>query len=449
MIVAAEFFLYPRPNFLGAYVRLVDWAILGMSVAVLFRWLQRRYTTSLMSDATNHVFSGDSPNAEPNMLIPLGISGLGAPVLTLLAATVVSAIFAFHFGLAVKKTIQQAELVILVYLTAVATRDKKTHKQVLLLILGMSVFEAVFGAVQYITNTGGIPMPGGLLRVSGTLGNDLAGYLLIGVVVGLAFLAGTQAQKRVRFWSLIMATGLVGAVLIITQVRGAWISFALIFFSMFLFYSSQWKRMLAVLLFTAMFVVGLWAGQGALGVHTFVRTLENRGLTTIGVRFLLWKAAANMWWKHPWLGVGPGNYGTLFTEQSLTGIDLRPTVELYHLSPEIDTHSAFFTRLAEGGILGVAANLWLLLSALIIAWRLYSGGSSLGTVNIRDLSLRRLLSGPGTHIEVGGIAAFIIMLISLPAYFYSGPPGGKLFWVALGLLMRTDKNTEHNKIDFK
>ena len=419
-IIVAEFFLYPRFSIYGAYVRPVDLLILCVFVIILFQYFLHRN----------------------DLIDPSGLlerNGIITPLFILLISTIISAIFANYLNLAIKDTIQLVELAIIVYITNIISHYNESRARIILTILVMSLFEAILGAFQFITNTGNIYLQPSIVRASGTLGNELAGYLLVGVVAGLAFLVGKCLYDRIPLWLPILATSLVTAVLILTQVRGAWITLFFILAGCLLFYHVYWKRLLAVGLVTMVFLMIFLMGRALLlsesrpgeGIgDEFTKALEKRGATTINSRFLLWQTAVKMWRNNPLLGVGPGNYGQVLTKYSLTDMDLRIMIERFHLSPEIDAHSGFFTQLAEGGALGLASQLFLLLSSIGIAWRSYRFRHTKG------------------YIEVWEVASFLIVIVSLPAYFYSVLPGTKLYWIILGMLATTTREMtfkSHNK----
>lgn len=424
VLVGAEFLLFPRPQFLGAYIRPVDVVFIAFLIAtIVFAWRKEG--------------------------IPR--TGFELPLVCVGIATLLSSLFALHHLIAFKKLVQQIELILIVYLTATAFREGEGRgiaRKVWLLILGLMSFEALYGAYQYVTNAGNIYMPGGLVRASGTLGNDLASYLLLGVAVGLGLFLSPQlfGTSRLSPFLTMLSTGLIGAVLLLTQVRGAWVGLILLLSAAFGIYRRNWKHVLLVALtMSTIVVVLLWAGQAAFlqnknnlsetrqqgGLTTpdvrqaaspqnnnnFSETLQQRGLATLHVRFLLWQSAFNMWLHHPLAGVGPGNYGLLFTEPVFAGAEMRSVARLFRLSPEINAHNTFFTTLAEKGIWGVISTIWLLIAAFGAAARLHRHGKKLS---------------PCVQVIVG--TGILLYAISLPLFFFSGPPGGRLWWVVLGMI---------------
>lgn len=69
-----------------------------------------------------------------------------------------------------------------------------------------------------------------------------------------------------------------------------------------------------------------------------------------------WVAAVRMWEQAPWLGVGPGNYATVY-----------PTVRLLRWEEALGhAHNIYLNVLAESGLIGLGA--YLLLWLIVIGW---------------------------------------------------------------------------------
>jgi O-antigen ligase len=76
-------------------------------------------------------------------------------------------------------------------------------------------------------------------------------------------------------------------------------------------------------------------------------------------RLAHWEAARRMWERAPWLGVGPGNYATIYPEVNLP----RWEEALGH------AHNIYLNLLAESGLAGLVAYLLLWSSILVWLWR--------------------------------------------------------------------------------
>jgi O-antigen ligase len=89
--------------------------------------------------------------------------------------------------------------------------------------------------------------------------------------------------------------------------------------------------------------------------------------TSIGMRFLMWKAALKMFLSNPVIGVGTGGYVPTLAAYVKSG--LFPSYLLDYNQP----HSMYFFALATNGILGLAALLYLFIRILIVAIPLVRG----------------------------------------------------------------------------
>lgn len=92
-----------------------------------------------------------------------------------------------------------------------------------------------------------------------------------------------------------------------------------------------------------------------IGLVDVARTEVTDASFSVIERLAHWQAAINMWTDHPWLGVGPGNYATVY--------------ELYRLPRWQDAlghaHNVYLNIAGESGVLGLlgylllwAAGIW-------------------------------------------------------------------------------------------
>jgi O-antigen ligase len=157
--------------------------------------------------------------------------------------------------------------------------------------------------------------------------------------------------------------------------RGAWLGFAL---ALGVILALRSRRALAALsVGTVLFVASLVLGSLNLlpaavadriadipryfGLNLFdpravVLTDENFAIVD---RMAHWFAAWNMFVANPWLGVGIGNYGTVYAQFGLR--EWRDS--LGH------AHNFYLNLLAEAGIIGLAFYLLAVVFMLVYAWR--------------------------------------------------------------------------------
>jgi len=183
---------------------------------------------------------------------------------------------------------------------------------------------------------------------AGYLGNFMTA--LIALATAHLFYAKNLRAKIALLSSWLVFVG----ALILSVSRSAWIG---AFFSVaiiLLVKARRWFVGLWVLL-----IVAAAAMPGAFSrlVGLYLPSDSNYALS----RLALWKDAVAVWQSHPVLGIGPGNYyffGGVWEKGILVG------------SP----HNNYLQIAVEIGLFGLAVLLWLLLSSLRKAWRLYHMG---------------------------------------------------------------------------
>jgi O-antigen ligase len=188
----------------------------------------------------------------------------------------------------------------------------------------------------------------------------------------LCVLASAREGKRGAPWFLALSL----AALVLNQTRGAVLGLAAGFAAV-CWLDSRLRRW-------------LWRGAAALGAGLLVweliptggRSLSavldpNSPFNPFKARGPMWGAAWDMFKDHPWTGVGPGNYHTLFSTY------FHGTLE--HQTDWGSAHNLFLHQLAERGLLGLAAlgaALWVLTARALRrarrdpnAWALWAWGS--------------------------------------------------------------------------
>jgi O-antigen ligase len=139
------------------------------------------------------------------------------------------------------------------------------------------------------------------------------------------------------------------AALLLSQTRGAWLAFgagAVVIAAL-----SKVGRKASVFALAAVAVIGLVSKFLHLGLADRALSIFDSHNESNAIRFELWKLALRMFKDHPLTGVGVGNFRTMFP--------------VYHpelLSGEYwgSAHNCYLHELAERGVVGLAAFLYLL-----------------------------------------------------------------------------------------
>jgi putative inorganic carbon (HCO3(-)) transporter len=158
-----------------------------------------------------------------------------------------------------------------------------------------------------------------------------------------------------------LAAGLLGGALLASWSRGAWLGAAAAVGAVLLYLPR--RRWLGVLLVLALLAAGWVAVQSGLlpgsiverltGFADYVKFQDVRGVDITPANYAVlermahWQAALNMADRHPWLGIGLGNYEAAYPEYAL----LNWPYALGH------AHNIYLNLLAETGVVGLVAYL--------------------------------------------------------------------------------------------
>ena len=161
--------------------------------------------------------------------------------------------------------------------------------------------------------------------------------------------------------------------------RGGWLAIPL-FIGLF-FYFSMGKASLKMIL-SSLLVAALAVTTGYFAVGTFQQRVNqvaneviayNQGNrdTSTGVRWQLYKAATDVFYRHPLAGVGPEGFAA----------EMQPMVEAGKLTPDAaqlgrgEVHNDVLSKAAGMGMLGLIAILAVYLVPLRLFWRATQSGS--------------------------------------------------------------------------
>jgi O-antigen ligase len=184
-------------------------------------------------------------------------------------------------------------------------------------------------------------------RVFGTLvnPNSLAGFLVIAFAPTLAWVWGRARgwDARVKWLTLVLVGGLMVLVLALTGSRGGFVAFAaMIMVGLFCIVPSGSRRTGWVAAALAGMVVVFIAAERAGVIHL--------GTTSVAARRDYWEGAVAIARDHPWLGTGPGTYGSIYPKYKVASSEEAQLA-----------HNNFLQMWSDSGVAGfvVFALLWL------------------------------------------------------------------------------------------
>ena len=257
-------------------------------------------------------------------------------------------------------------------------RDVSEWRLTFHVAFAVSVIIALYGLLELL---GVVVVPGSTAAQSGIgifsrLGNQiyLAQYLLFHFFI-LGFLFFTTKNM---WWRIVYSAAAIFEfyIFLSTGTRGALIGFLLGVFSLiavFLLFSFRQKKRVAAfagiaLLLVAAFCVSVYTlrDSGFVKSRPLLLRLSSIQTTspTAQSRFMIWGIAKDAFRERPLLGWGPGNFIIPYAKHY--------NPNLFGNEPWFDrVHNMHFEWLVAGGIVGFAAYMVLILSSVIVLWRLW------------------------------------------------------------------------------
>jgi O-antigen ligase len=309
---------------------------------------------------------------------------LALPLAVFLGILLLSSLGTTSLQHSLKEIVKWVEVLAL-YVFVANEMDARWSKALVFVFLSTGALAALQGIYQFLLQAGPeeFVLFGRFLRAYGTFEqpNPYAGYLglTFPLAAGLVVAAVATVGKRVTGWWLVWAAG-TGALMLIAIVmswsRGAWLGVAAAAVSMFAAAAARRGRVaLLGALFAFILVYALIGGGLSLAPSSIVQRFADflpylgvadvRGVEVTDANFAVlermahWQSALEMWKDHPWLGVGIGNYESVYAQYALP---------LWAL-PLGHAHNYYLNVAAEAGFLGLVAYLFLWGAALLVSWR--------------------------------------------------------------------------------
>ncbi|MBC7264632.1 MAG: O-antigen ligase family protein [Chloroflexi bacterium] len=304
------------------------------------------------------------------------------PLVFLLVIMVASVLASTAAEPAVKEIIKWGE-VLFVCLFVANVVDREAARWLVLGLLVAGTLEGLYGIYQFGRSIGPeeFVLFGRFMRASGHFyqPNPFGGYM--GLTLPLAYgllLAGLSTTHEGRPTAVTWAAAVVGctvmgAALVMSWSRGAWLGFGVAALAVTLAHSR--RTLLLGLLGLVLIGLFLLLGDAALlpesliqRVVDFVPYLSGVDIQAVEVtdanfaileRLAHWKAAWDMFSDHPWFGVGIGNYPVVYERYAIP----RWQDPLGH------AHNYYLNTLAEMGLVGLGAYVLFVGAALATAWK--------------------------------------------------------------------------------
>lgn len=312
-----------------------------------------------------------------------------SPVIVALLMYVGALLLALHgalnLGEALAEVVKWVEVGVVLLVLRPMLPPQQTHWFVAALLVG-SVGQALLGLYQFIFQIGPewFIILGRFMRASGSFHqpNPYAGYLGLSLPVAASLAiwswnrcwSSRMENPKFFLWALFytLSSGVIALGLLASWSRGGWMG-AVVGLTVVVVLRSQRAMMLgvggiAVLLITLLLgsTLPAWiptpitARLQDIPAYFGLGDVLNQPVTdenfAVIERVAHWVAALRMWEQAPWLGVGPGNYATVY-----------PTVRLPRWEEPLGhAHNLYLNTLAESGLVGLSA--YLLLWLIVIRW---------------------------------------------------------------------------------
>ena len=281
---------------------------------------------------------------------------LDKPIIFLLTLSILSAVFSMNRHRSFWATLLLINYVIIFYLIVYTVRTRSDYRHLLWVIISIGAFLSLFGLFKkYIGNPfpwwnyHNIPETAGHLISTYGNRNHLTGYLEMALPLSLGLIL--TGYRGIRLFLLVVLSALLLLVLMLAFSRGGWVSgsLGLIFMGFVLMTSQNFnkKRLLIA-------VIG---GGGLLMMTVLSSTPMVERFLTIGEvdkgssagRMKIWSAAAEMIEDYSVLGVGPGNFSTVFTQY------LPPAENRHYYA-----HNDYIQSVSEVGLAAIVIIVWMI-----------------------------------------------------------------------------------------
>ncbi|MFC1490451.1 O-antigen ligase family protein [Candidatus Latescibacterota bacterium] len=345
---------------------------------------------------------------------------LWPPLIAFMSMTLFSTIYSPYFILGFTEFARLVVLVVLSYAILISIDSKRKVKFVVwsyilvpFSVASFTIYEiltqgAFFSSqIARIATELGIPV----FRSTGTFRNpnDLACFLMIGVLLSFAVLVADKSKVYVKV-IMIFIIGILSVALIASFSRGGWLStFVAVAFMIILLRKWSYAALFGGVFLLTFIILSIKFPHIVLSAYDRFSSIINPfSEDSASSRISLIKAGISMWKDHPILGVGGGG----FRYYSYDYIDPNmPRV----VADTVDAHTLQAKILAEQGLVGFTFAVWFFFTVL------FDGIRSIK--KIKDKFLQR--------IQVGYVALFVGFIVN---FTFASDMHNNIFWITIGVI---------------
>lgn len=346
---------------------------------------------------------------------------LGLFISALLLIMFISISYAVDKKLALSETLRFLSYILLLFIIKYELNDKKIISGIIKSYLAVSTFLGFFGIWQY---TSGFDLSkrfivnygyGQTSRIAATLDNpnSLGAYLVLIIFPIIMLTIHSYKKNKFKSFGFALLSLLLIVNLVLTGSRNALLGLIIGFAILILIYS--WKL---IFVFGVGGIISLFIPQISTRLKDLGDSAENIS------RIKLWEVALKMIKDHPILGVGNGNYVTLYN----TYIKRYPQLAWENWQ-NYPTHNSYLKVESELGVFGILSFIGILISSALRVRE--------AILNMDD-KFKPFFKG-----FFAAMLAFFIMSISDNLFFV--PKVTSYFWLSLAmaeaLLYRTKSNS--------
>ncbi len=231
-------------------------------------------------------------------------------------------------------------------------------------------------------------------RVFGTFvyPNTLAGFLVLAFAPVLAWIGGRSWPRQVRWAALISAAGMMSWGLLLTGSRGGLAAFVVVILTGALLLAKTRPQRLAGI------------GAAVLCMAAGAMLIGSRGAASLEARFDYWRGAVAVARDFPWLGTGPGTFGSIYPLYKTASTEEAELV-----------HNAYLQMWSDSGVLAFLAFAALWGGGLWLAVRRAreSGGEPVRVALAAALAGWVVHQGVDFNLHVPGTALPAFLLLGL------------------------------------